>query len=75
MTHHCNEAQARAERAQLCSLWAKTEKRLRHGVFLVDYFKLALFIDFSFYSLKTLLYASVAFDLCNLIVDYYFIVN
>lgn len=48
MTHHCNGSQARAERAQLCSLWAKTEKRLRHGVFLVDHFKLALYYRFLF---------------------------
>lgn len=70
MTHHCKEAQARAERAQLCSLWAKTEKRLRHGVFLVDHFKLLLFTDLPFCSLKTLPFASVLFDLCNLIADY-----
>lgn len=72
MTHHllCKGAQARAERAQLCTLWAKTGKRLRHKLFLVDCFNLAFLTDLPFCSLKTLPLASVVSNLCNLIADY-----
>lgn len=67
MTHYlcCKRVQARSERAQL----SMTEKRFRHRIFIVDHFKLALFTDLPFCSLKMLRLARVVSDLCNLIAD------